>query len=89
MCADLTVLSRFRLRPGPLWFRLLKGMLVMVVLTAWGLSEKLRNPYYVLFVCGILIFILLRFSTAAIATLLSRNSSKRHRSIQGGTDSLW
>jgi len=46
---------------GPRWFQLLKGFLLVVLLFGWVLCEKIRNPCYVLFVCGIMIFFLHRF----------------------------
>ena len=47
--------------PGPLWFQLLKGVLVVVLFFGWVLSQKFRNPHYVSFVCGVMIFFLHRF----------------------------
>jgi hypothetical protein len=76
--------------PGPLWFRLLTGVLVVVVLLAWVLSEQLRNLHYVLFVCGITIFFFLRFLTAAVATLRTRHDSNRRCSVLlDDKDGLW
>jgi hypothetical protein len=85
---DLTASLPSCMRPGPLWFRLLKGVLVVVVLFTWVLSEKLRNLYYVLFVCGVMMFFLLRFLTATAATLRTRYVSNRRCSVQDDTDGL-
>jgi len=72
-------------RLGRLWFQLLKGVLVVVLFLGWGLSEKFRNPFYISFVCGVMVFFLHRFVTTII--LRTRRSSDRH-SIQGDIDSL-
>jgi hypothetical protein len=47
--------------PGSLWFQLLKGVLVVALLFGWALSEKFRDPHYVSFVCGVMIFFLNSF----------------------------
>ena len=49
---------------GPLWFQLLKGVLVVALLFGWALSENFRDPHYVSFVCGVMIFFLHRFLAA-------------------------
>ena len=54
--------DRFRMSgSGPRWIQLLKGFLLVVLLFGWVLSEIFRNPCYVLFVCGVMIFFLRRF----------------------------
>jgi len=50
--------------PGPLWFQLLKGVLLVVLLLGLVLSERFRNLHYVLFVCGVMVFFLHRFLAA-------------------------
>jgi hypothetical protein len=78
------------MRPGPLWYRLLEGVLIVIVLLAWILSEQLRNLRYILFVSGILIFFFLRFLTAAVATLRTRHDSNPLCSVLlDGKDGLW
>ena len=60
---------------GPLWFQLLKGALVVVLLLGWALSENFRNPFHVSFACGVIIFFLYRFVTTVI--FRARRSSYR------------
>jgi len=64
----------------------LKGVLILVLLLGWSLCEKFRNPFYGVFVCGIMVFFLSRFF---IAAFLHTWRSSNRRFLQDGLDSRW